>query len=202
MFIRQIRMIATFLLTALIAAASPAAAGPAPSSPPPEQGRVASPLYAGWANLKPGSSVSYVVELVHGDKAMTNRVTNRLVSVAPDAAVIESTGQMAGPDGKVIDLPPTRTTLPASVPAGTERMPPGMTGTTTDAGAETIDVAGRKVACTVHAFSGAKAGQEASGKTWYSPEVPGGVARLEVVSKAAHGENTMRMTVVAFEKKE
>jgi len=144
-----------------------------------------------WAGYKAGSfvktkTVTVVKVGAHKIETVTD-ITQTLIEVKGDRAVVETIANMNG-------VPrPTRTRSdvalkqPLPPPAGARRR----------SGKESLTVAGRTLQCDWTESESDMAGNRTTVKTWTSPNVPGGVAKT--VSRNELMESTLE--IVAFEAK-
>lgn len=157
--------------------------------------QVDNPYYQAWAACKPGttltvreSGASTSIE-VGADGGMTETpivlsVRRRLVEILPDMVVIgDSVLSRKGRE--------TLSTIPARIDKRLLAMPPGFrlpaSAKIADVqdGRETIDVGGKAIETTTHAVTlqsqGASRSATIHARTWSSSEVPGGMAKSEVL---------------------
>jgi len=152
---------------------------------------LAAPPRSPWAGYKPGTfvkskTVTVVTVGAHKVETVTD-ITQSIVEVKGDRAVVETTATMNG-------VPrPTRTRSEVSL----KEPPPAAAGTVRRSGSESLTVAGRTLPCEWTEQETDMAGNRTTVRTWTSRQMPGGV--VKTVSKNTLMESTLE--VVAFEVK-
>ena len=157
-----------------------------------------SPLYASWAKLKPGSSITLSVEMMAMGQDVKTQVLQKLTEVAPEQLIVETT--MTSP-GRTVG--PTKVAIKAKVPkdeADRTRLPPGMKGQTKELADETVEAGGKSYKCKVTEFVGELQGGTTKGKIWSSDEVPGGMVRTEMTTEGKMA-STITSKLVAIDLK-
>jgi hypothetical protein len=144
-----------------------------------------------WAGYKPGTFVktkTVTIVKVGAHKVETvTEITQSIVGVRGEQAVIETTAAMNG-------VPrPTRTRSEVSL----KEPAPAPAGTVRKSGTEALTVAGRTLRCEWAEHETDMAGNRTTVRVWTSREMPGGVVRT--VSRNALMDSTLE--VVAFEVK-
>lgn len=148
------------------------------------QEQVDNPEFKGWSAFKPGSSVTYKVQINQSPGA-EQKLT--LKSVGDGEVVLET--EMSS-NGQVIGKAMERK-VPAKVPA--EKAPRDVRK-----GEEEIEVAGKTIKCTTREFETTAAnGKKFQMKVWAADEIPGKAAKVEVAGEGF--KNTM--VASAWEKK-
>jgi hypothetical protein len=159
-----------------------------------EEELVDNPAYTSWASHKPDTTVTHEMKMTASGMEMTTEMTQKLLEVTPDAAVIEvrtKTQVM----GQTRESPAQKNTIKAKVPkseADMSALPPGTKGTVKEAGNETVTVAGNEYDCKVIEFTGEHQGMTSKGKAWMSDAVPGNMVKTEVESE---GQMASKMTM-------
>jgi hypothetical protein len=145
---------------------------------------VDNPHFLAWTTHKPGTEVHLeLITETAGQKMVTN-ITQRLVEVTAEKAVVESVARMNIPG---FDAKPQAQTLTfdARVPksqAERATMPMGGEGSSKELGKESVEAAGKTYECQVSEFAGKVQGSDAKGKQWRTSEIPGGLAKMEASS--------------------
>ncbi len=160
------------------------AAGCAPASP----GLVDNPTYKAWADFEPGAKVVLQGTRKVGQETHKSRYTQRLVEVTPQQVVLERTLELL--DGNSQAPTVTCKVEPAQIdPADNPRTNPQ--ARVKDLGEERIEIKGKALPCkgtevVVHAEFGGPlpTSEDVHLRSWVSPEIPGGVARLFLVRKS------------------
>ena len=170
--------------TAPAATTSPATTTTSPTTVPEEI--VENPFYLAWVKYKPGTTVEFELKTDAVGQQMTTHITQRLVEVSPEKVVVDVEARIDVPG---IPNPPqpqkqTKTFLPGVPKSEALRSlrPPGAVGDPIDAAAETVHAAGKEIACTVTEFPGHNGTGEGKAKAWRSPQIPGGMVRMESAS--------------------
>ena len=170
--------------TAPAATTSPATTTTSPTTVPEEI--VENPFYLAWVKYKPGTTVEFELKTDAVGQQMTTHITQRLVEVSPEKVVVDVEARIDVPG---IPNPPqpqkqTKTFLPGVPKSEALRSlrPPGAVGDPIDAVAETVHVAGKDIACTVTEFPGHNGTGEGKAKAWRSPQIPGGMVKMESAS--------------------
>jgi hypothetical protein len=160
--------------------------------------QIDNPQYASWAKHKPGTKVTLQTATNAQGMSMTQDMTETLMQVTPEKAVVEFTMSM-DMGGTKHDM--TRQhDVPAKVEKGHENLPSDMTGTSKVIGQETVDVGGKKYDCKVVEFTGEGQRGKASGKIWVTEQVPGGMVKTEIKMDAPR-QATMTTVVTGIEEK-
>ncbi|MGH7177516.1 MAG: hypothetical protein ACREJC_09070, partial [Tepidisphaeraceae bacterium] len=145
--------------------------------------KVDNPQYASWAKHQVGTSVTMKIEVETGPMTVNQQMVQTLKEITPEKAVIESVvkTEMAGQtdERKVSrDIPakvePDRIDVPADMKNGTAKT----------VGKETVEIAGHSYDCRIVEFSGDGQQGKASGKSWRSEDIPGGLAKSDMVVEA------------------
>ncbi len=146
------------------------------------QDQIDNPEYKGWAAFKPGSSVTYKVQIGENPALEQKSV---LKSVSDDEVVLAV--EMAVAPGRGMERK-----VPAKVPA--EKAPKDV-----KEGQEEIEAGGKKLKCTTREFEVTAANnKKILMKLWINDEVPGKAARTDVTQE---GAPKMSMVASAWEKK-
>ncbi|HEY1923203.1 MAG TPA: hypothetical protein VGG44_10685 [Tepidisphaeraceae bacterium] len=136
--------------------------------------QVDNPHYQVWAKFKPGSSRAWTGSMRAGPVLIHIQMTSTLREVTPDHVVVETrttTDFGQGPHaGRSL-----RETVDAKIEAEEVK----------DLGHETIQVMGRSFDCTVYQMKddtvdGKERPWGGKAKIWVSPEVPGGVVKMDI----------------------
>jgi hypothetical protein len=149
------------------------------------------PQFTGWKDCKVGSWMKWTMEADIEGQKMQMEETVTLLEVTAEKIVIEHKGK-ATAGGKEYPSERKEDILPKT----------DILSKYEKTGEETIEVAGRKLACQVYL---AKMKPSAAGgsvndiKFWISKEIPGSVARMEVT--ADKDKKPMTATTVGWEKK-
>ena len=170
--------------TAPAATTSPATTTTSATTVPEEI--VENPFYLAWVKYKPGTTVEFELKTDAVGQQMTTHITQRLVEVSPEKVVVDVEARIDVPG---IPNPPqpqkqTKTFLPGVPKSEALRSlrPPGAVGDPIDAAAETVHAAGKEIACTVTEFPGHNGTGEGKAKAWRSPQIPGGMVKMESAS--------------------
>jgi hypothetical protein len=159
-----------------------------PGTPPPTK-KIDNPQYAEWARYKVGAFVELTVESDSSGSKSTAKMTTKMVELTAEKLVLEVTtvskmGEMeyAMPAQKmevpkILEIPDVKTPepKPEDKPKVTE-------------GSETIDVAGKKVACKTFESTTEMMGMKSWSKTWLTKDIPGGMAKQESKTEGKAGD--------------
>jgi hypothetical protein len=151
---------------------------------------VENPYYKGWANFKPGATVTHEEKIkyaadvpdgkFHPDGVEHRKIVYKLVEVTPEKAVVETVVT----DYEFlshIQAAATHISYPAKIKkAYLER---AMKVLNVKEGDEEIKAMGKSFKCHFYERTGMSEGVTTVRKVWVSPEVPGGVVRDHRVSK-------------------
>ena len=165
---------------------------------------VENPAYASWAAHKPGTKVVMDMATAMGPMNMTMELTQTLLELDADKAVVEAAVQANVPGVPAGQGHKQKHTLQAKVAkseAEKSKLPPGTTGEMKEVAGESIEVAGKKYECKVYEFKGKNEQGEQAGKVWNTTEIPGGLAKMTSKGQANGQEMTMTMTVKSVETK-
>jgi hypothetical protein len=144
--------------------------------------QVDSPRYQAWAKFKVGSSHTLQGEADAGGMTIHSEMTETLAEVTDDHVTVETTNT-TNVMGRDHTTPPRRRTIPAKEDIKDAKQ----------VGTEDVQAMGKTFSCKVwevtEAPTGAAPGQpganagdqrHGSAKIWASPDVPGGVVKMEV----------------------
>jgi len=149
------------------------------------------PEYKRWAAFKVGSWVKMKSEIVSGENKIPipQEVTFTLIELDEKKAVVEEV---------LVTTVPSKEPVPEKPKKRTYRAKSTKKEAIEKEGDEELEIAGKKLAChwTLVKPPGASGG---SMKTWATPEVPGGVARMELNYSGLGG--SQRLTAISWEKK-
>lgn len=149
--------------------------------------QVDNPAYSAWSSYGIGSSETLDAKVNANGHEMNIQTTRKLVEKTDDYVKIEinSTMTMVGQNH---DLPTQTMTVPAKM----EKKDVKALGT------EDVQAAGKTFSCKVFEVTELSSRDpEDKARIWVSPDVPGGVVKMEASSQ--HG--TMTSTLKSFEKK-
>jgi hypothetical protein len=132
------------------------------------------PEYEYWAGCKPGSWVKNRIEMENQGKKIEYESVTRLTEVTADKVVLEIFMKMKTED-RAIDSPPKRHEIKSKAP------PKGKTVTERD---EEISISGKTLKCRYHEMEteAAEKKPKVNLKAWMTKDIPGGVAKSEVLS--------------------
>jgi hypothetical protein len=163
--------------------------------------QVPNPAYQSWSRYKPGTSV--LMKRTMNMQGMTIRMDayNELKSVADDKVVVTMWTVMdMGPIKR--ETPRRDITIHATVDKGSDQVPAGMEGRAEVVGDEKVSVGGKEYDCKVVQFSGKnEEGNEANGKLWTTPDVPGNTVKLDMKFSGAHAGDMVAELAEVNEKK-
>jgi hypothetical protein len=168
------------------------------TTPAPAAEMVPSPQYTSWAKQKPGTVVTMQSNLNAAGMAMTMDLTQTLKEVTPDKAVVEVAMKMNM--GGMNQENKQTNEIAAKVAKGHEVIPADFEGTAKQVANEKITVNGKAYDCQVYEISGDTPQGKSAGKLWHTPEIPGGMAKMEMKTEGQMA-GTMTMTVVKIEPK-
>jgi len=133
------------------------------------------PEYQHWANCKPGSWVKNRMIMENQGKKVEYESVTRLLEVTGEKVVLEILTRMKK-DDRAIDQPPKRHEIKAKAP------PQGKTIAEKD---EELTVSGRSLKCRLFEIETEATGKapKVNLKAWMTKEIPGGVAKSEVLSE-------------------
>ena len=192
------------LQTAWVAALVPLIALATPNAARAEEELVENPAYASWAAHKPGTKVVMDMVTAMGPMNMTMELTQTLLEIDADKAVVETAVQANVPGVPAGQGHKQKHTLQAKVSkseAEKSTLPPGTTGEVTPAGSENLEIAGKQYECKVYDFKGKNDQGEQTGKVWNTTGIPGGLAKMTSKGQADGQEMTITMTVKSIETK-
>jgi len=158
------------LFAAALILASPALAD--------EKEMVPSPAFASWSKHKPGTSTVFKFTMSAQGTSFGMENHAELLEVTPEYVVInmwtvtEMGGRREGEKHKM--------KIEAMSEKRSSELPPGFTGSTEFVGDEEVTIGDKTYNCHVITFTGGMEGAQGTGKIWSSPEVPGGMIRMEM----------------------
>jgi len=143
-----------------------------------------------WQKFKVGSSVTLAATITAGQFSAQTEMTNTLKEIGADTVTIETVASSAFGPNKRSGKPVTKV-----ISSKTNE------GNWKETGKETLELAGKKLACTV--IDGATtttparggAATDATSRIWVCDEIPGGIVQIQVHS----GANDMLFKLVSFE---
>jgi len=167
--------------------------------------------YESWAKFKPGASVilrdnlEIKISEINQTNNMETTTTYTLEKVLPEQVELHVT-QMVTANGRTRPLPPQKMIIPAQSEQGQEMVSMHVEGarpvkqriTEVKEKKDYVEVSGVRVMATLREYT--IMGDTASVskvKTWYLPEVPGGVAKVESRTEGAV-QSTTKMALVEF----
>lgn len=156
-----------------------------------QEEKVENPQYKAWASFKAGSWVKHKMVMDAGGRAMEIETTATLLEVTPEKLILEQKQKM-DVGGRTMELPAKREEVAAKVEKGkckikvTEKQ-------------EELTVAGKTLKCTLWETEMEQGGDTMQGKSWVSPEIPGGTAQGEFSSPKL--PKPMKLTATGWEKK-
>jgi len=168
--------------------------------------------YQSWAKFKPGASVTLrdTLEIKIAEISQTNNMetttTYTLAKVTPEQVELHVT-QMVTANNRTRPLPAQKMIIPAQTEKGQEMGSMQVEGarpvkqmiTDVKQKEEHVEVSGVRVLATLREYT--IMGETASVskvKTWYLPEVPGGVVKVESRTEGAV-QSTTKMVLVEFQ---
>jgi hypothetical protein len=155
------------------------------------------PEYTAWAKHKPGTNVAAEMKMNAGGQQMTMQLTQTLLKVEPDHALVEMSTTMNFPGAPAGQARKEQTKIPAKVAKDRAFLPDGFVGTSKEIGTEKIEAAGKSYECKIVEFTGKHEGMDSSGKNWVTQDVPGGLVKTEMKATTPAGPSTMTTTLTA-----
>ncbi|MBI3857970.1 MAG: hypothetical protein HY293_20005 [Planctomycetes bacterium] len=149
------------------------------------------PEYSNWANCRPGSWVKNRIAMENQGKKVEYESVTRLEEVTPDKVVLEILMKMKVGD-KSVDSPPKKHEIKSKGPN------PGKTIVERE---EEVTIAGKTLSCRYHEIEteAAEKKPKVNLKAWISKDIPGGVAKSEVLSEGMTAP--IRTQALEWEKK-
>ena len=157
-----------------------------------QEEKVENPQYKIWASFKTGSWVKHKMEMDQGGQKIEMEVTATLGEVTPEKLIIDRKQTMTM-GGRTMDLPAQKQEVEAKV---TKEKAGNVKFTEKE---EEITVAGKTLKCKLAEMEMDTGGKKMQGKTWFHPDIPGGMAQGEFT--AAELPKPMKMVATAWEKK-
>lgn len=180
------------LFVAALALAAPLRADDSKPGAPPPMKKIENPTYTEWARFKVGAFVEMTNDSeVSGNKSST-KMTTKLLEMTAEKLVLETT-MVSKMGDQEYALPASKQDVPKmlEVPDVKTPEPKPEEKPKVVEGSDTIDVAGKKVACKTTEIKYDNSGTKGWVKTWSTKEIPGGVARSESTSETKAGEMTI-----------
>lgn len=148
------------------------------------------PQFKYWSGCKLESWVKLRMEMDRGGNKVSTEMMYKLLELKDDLAIVEITGKSKVGD-REFPIPSQKQEIKAKESSGKIQIE--------KEGDEEIEVAGKKLKCHCYEFS-LKAGEKSTKtKAWMSPDVPGGMAKVEMMPPGTQAPVTM--TAVEWEKK-
>ena len=150
---------------------------------------VDNPQYKYWSTCKVGSWAKMKMEMEQGGQKIEGEMTYKLLEVKDDMVVVEVTGKSKF-GGQEYPIPPQKQEIKAKESADKVKIQ--------KEGDEEIEVAGKKMKCHWYEFQSKTGEKEAKGKVWLATEIPGGMARFEMLG--AEGAKPIVMSSLEWKK--
>jgi hypothetical protein len=184
----------------LLAALGGLAAGAGCGSP---AGLVPNPTYQAWAAFEPGSSVTLEGTRTTGQAQQKVQIIQRLLESDANRIVLERSVQVLDANASQPPVVTRKVELAKIDPADSPRTRPE--ARTKDLGEENVLVKGKTYPCRVsevqvHAEFGEPlpAVEDLRLRTWSSPDIPGGTARIDLSRRSASHNMDLVGQVVDF----
>jgi hypothetical protein len=161
--------------------------------------------YEAWAKFKVGSSHTLSGTVDAGQMQIPSEITQKLIDVKPDHVTIEMSSKVTIMGREHVGKPQQR-----DIPVKDKDVQ------AKDLGEETVEAMGRTFQCHVYEVNGkdaappppgpggrpAPADDERFAKVWVSPEVPGGLVKMEIKGRRPQGQDmTVTYLLKSFEAK-
>ena len=159
---------------------------------------VDNPNYKSWASHGVGTKVSYTQEMKMTGMNMKHEMTQTLLEVTPEQAVVEVS--MIMDMGGQKHEQKSKMNIKSKVEAGQEYMPPNTKGTVKEVGKETVAVDGKSYECKVLEMTSDSEQAKMTGKTWVCEKVPGNLVKNEMTITSPQ-EMTTSLTISKIEAK-
>jgi hypothetical protein len=157
------------------------------------------PMYAGWANHKPGATATLDEKTTYtGDKNPIpdeKVVTYTLVSVSPERVVVRAVVREPELLG-FVESAPTRHIYPAKLKKS--YLAVAVPDLDAKKGEETLKWKGKEIPCKTLYGSYKKEGETVEFKAWINDEVPGGVVKRTRTSKQKDDTITTTITLRSY----
>jgi hypothetical protein len=168
-----------------------------------EDEMIENPTYAAWAKHKAGTSVTATGENTVAGQNMSSETTTTLLEITPEKAVVEVAMAMKipgfnAPPQTVKQEVPAKIKKAADAPAG--KAPEDAKVETKDLGTEKVEISGKTYECKVTESHTEANGMKMTTKMWATPEIPGGMAKMETKGEGDQPMN-VKMTVTKIETK-
>lgn len=192
---RSIIRLASFLLGVSLLAVPAARAA--------DEEMIENPTYAAWAKHKAGTSVTATGDNTVAGQNMSSETTTTLVEITAEKAVVEMSVAMKIPG---VNVPPqtvkqdvpAKIKKPADAPA--DKTAEGAKVETKELGMEKVEISGKSYDCKVTETHTEANGMKLTTKMWATPEIPGGMAKMETKGEGDQPMN-VKMTVTKIETK-
>jgi hypothetical protein len=146
--------------------------------------------YKTWSACKVGSWIKLKTDIEKASGTGTAEQTTTLVDVTPGKLILEQTGTVTA-KGKTTTLPVQKLEVTPAEDAG---------GKVVKKGDEELSIAGKKLKCHWEQIDIEGDGQKSSSKVWTSPDVPGGLVKMET-RITGKGAQTIKVVLLEWEKK-
>lgn len=157
---------------------------------------VTSPRYSSWAKCKPGTSVTRTLENRVGPQTVTTDIKHTLLEVTPDKVVLQLEMTMSS-GGKSAPAAPQKVEVPAKVEKYSDLLGANIKATFTENRTETVDIAGKSVACRVIDFQGEQISRtpgvviKVNGAVWVSEDIPGAIVQILQNAQMTDGDGNV-----------
>jgi hypothetical protein len=161
---------------------------PAIAEDAPKTKKIANPEYDNWAQFQVGAFVELTTESEAMGQKSTMTATTKLLELTKEKAVIETNMGIEG-------VPAMRRDVPKEIEVPDVKGPDSPTpDVKIKEGEETIDVAGTSMKCKTIESTAVTGDMTATSKTWMSEQIPGRIAKMDVVSSGKIGDMEIKST--------
>jgi hypothetical protein len=188
-------------VAALAFAAAPVRADDSKPGVPPPMKKVANDTYTEWSRYKVGAFVEMTTESDSSGNKSTVKMTTKLLELTPEKLVLEMT-MVSKMGAQEYPMPAQKQDVPKMVEVPDVKAPEVKPEEKPKEGSETIEVAGKKVACKTLESVTEVSGMKTTSKTWLTKEIPGGWAKQTSKTEGKSGDfvvnNVNTSTVTKF----
>ncbi len=156
---------------------------------------VDNPKYQSWSTFPVGTSITGHTNTKMGAQSMTMELKQKLIEKTAEKLTLEVLSSFQGTAHT--EKQEVAAKVPQSKAVKEDELPQGVTGKAEKQPDEQVKIGDKSYTCKVMSFSGEMHGSKASGKTWTSNQVPGGLVKSEMhMEGKITADNSTAMTSI------
>jgi hypothetical protein len=180
---------------ALALSAQPLSADDSKPGVPPAQKKMENPTFVEWSRWKVGAFVEMTTESDSSGTKSSVKMTTKLLEVTAEKVVLEHT-MVSKMGDQEFPMPPQRKDEPKTIEVPDVKAPEQKPEDKPKEGSETIEVAGKKVACKTVETTTEMSGMKTTAKIWLTKDIPGGLAKQTSKTEGKAGDIVISSTSI------